>query len=269
MEKTHVQPHGAETQGQDQNSAELSPLCEASHSGRELPADDASGIGGRGGSEPLHAGGLALEGDTASGPAGSSAECAGARAADLSAPEWNDARVERLQYLWQLGWSAALIAKDLGHLTRNAVLGKIHRLGISERPNGFKQHPNCHRRRNPLTPYEKAQRQKRRITIRQARAPQVIPVIKLVQPESKRLTLFDLTPTSCRWMHGEPSESNFCGQEVVEGHSWCAYHVRLVYTKPPNVSDRDRAARSFRAKKLLLERQRHNGVSRHFLEEGA
>ncbi|MFN3615775.1 MAG: GcrA family cell cycle regulator, partial [Rubrimonas sp.] len=49
---------------------------------------------------------------------------------------WTDDRVEKLQQMWAEGQSAAQIAKALGGVTRNAVIGKVHRLGLSNRAPG-------------------------------------------------------------------------------------------------------------------------------------
>ena len=57
--------------------------------------------------------------------------------------EWTEVRVEKLKCLWEEGLSASQIAEHLGHVTRNAVIGKAHRLGLSSRPSPIKRtnHP--------------------------------------------------------------------------------------------------------------------------------
>ena len=57
--------------------------------------------------------------------------------------EWTEIRVEKLKCLWEEGLSASQIAEQLGHVTRNAVIGKAHRLGLSSRPSPIKRtnHP--------------------------------------------------------------------------------------------------------------------------------
>ena len=79
---------------------------------------------------------------------------AAASRARITAPErsmsemsWTDERVETLKSMWSDGKSASQIAKELGGVTRNAVIGKVHRLGLSNRVGG--EHPDGRRRGAP------------------------------------------------------------------------------------------------------------------------
>ena len=66
---------------------------------------------------------------------------------------WTDERVENLKKLWQEGLSASQIAGRLGGVTRNAVIGKVHRLGLSGRVNNTR--PKLHRPRRPAAATQK------------------------------------------------------------------------------------------------------------------
>ena len=62
---------------------------------------------------------------------------------------WSDDRVEQLKKLWEAGLSASQIAAELGNVTRNAVIGKVHRLGLSGRAKSLLGRPAAARRARP------------------------------------------------------------------------------------------------------------------------
>jgi len=140
---------------------------------------------------------------------------------------WTDERVETLKKLWAEGLSASQIAAALGGVTRNAVIGKVHRLGLSGRAKA---------------PSSAAPRpRKPRVHSHMLRVSR--PSIR-GNPLGQRRTLLELTEETCRWPIGDPGQPDFffCGGQTITGLPYCAYHSRVAY-QPPNMR-RDR--RQFR-----------------------
>ncbi len=142
----------------------------------------------------------------------------------MSDMPWNDARVDLLTKLWRDGLSASQIAKQLGGVTRNAVIGKVHRLGLAGRPHPPKASRGGGRVRRP--------RASPRSAVRSA-APPASP-----RP-SPRMRIDDgpglaspltLGPRMCKWPIGDPaSESfSFCGRSVEAG-PYCCAHAAVAY----------------------------------------
>jgi GcrA cell cycle regulator len=124
---------------------------------------------------------------------------------------WTEQNTIRLCQLWSLGYSAAEIAREIGAASRSAVLGRVHRLGLS-------QH-------DPARAQAVAQRQK---TDKEDRS----------LPPTKQPTLYgDMAPDQCRWFC-EPFDVPFmerfvCGEDAIAGSSYCTVHHRRVWEKPP------------------------------------
>lgn len=155
-------------------------------------------------------------------------------------PLWSDERVEALKALVNtknaIGQplSASEIAAELnsqgGSYTRNAIIGKLHRLGITT---GRRHGPQILKPRLPRAP-------------RQQTAPVAIKKLKLKYTEPKfsfdeqipleqRKTLVDLERHHCHWPVGEPTDPNnffYCGGEVWPGQPYCETHCLRAYTKP-------------------------------------
>lgn len=150
---------------------------------------------------------------------------------------WTDDRVQILKKLWQDGLSASQIAAELGNVTRNAVIGKIHRLGLSGRgqPTSSLKRQHRHRRTGSV------QRRPRRALsvgntalqsdLEIATLPDTRPMEDIVVPISKRLSLQRLTEKTCKWPIGDPTtdDFHFCGHDSLEGKPYCEYHARLAY----------------------------------------
>ncbi len=154
---------------------------------------------------------------------------------------WTDERVELLRKLWSEGLSASQVAAELGAgITRNAVIGKIHRLGLAERAKTVVSS----RPRIPKAPRQ-AQQQRSTMTVPVTHgntalvyAPQTLiiarsrPEEEVVIPMSERVTLMELRESTCRWPIGDPTtpEFRFCGgPSPVGGGPYCAYHARVAY----------------------------------------
>lgn len=127
------------------------------------------------------------------------------------AMSWTDERVTLLKKLWGEGKTAAEIASTLGGVTRNAVIGKAHRLKLSNRVSPIQQ--------NNKSPAPKP-------------VPQKKAVLEQTPPKTrKRLNLMDLSARMCRWPGGDPRDSDFgfCGEECVPGLPYCASHAKTAY----------------------------------------
>jgi GcrA cell cycle regulator len=134
---------------------------------------------------------------------------------------WTEDRVDLLKKLWSEGLSASQIAGRLGQgVSRNAVIGKVHRLGLAGRKTTVQTERVYCAPSKPI-PLPK--------TAKFARP--VIPT----EPTSKRLSIVTVKNGQCRWPHGNPGAVDFhlCGARVKESSVYCAFHCGLAYQPPP------------------------------------
>ena len=138
---------------------------------------------------------------------------------------WTDERVELLKKLWQDGLSASQIAKQLGGVTRNAVIGKVHRLGLSGRATPSQPSRPVFRAARPRPTVAAAPAPRREPLIRPA-APVPSPVLDL----PGTATVLTLGAHMCKWPIGDPSMDNFtfCGRRSGEG-PYCHEHSQVAY----------------------------------------
>lgn len=154
---------------------------------------------------------------------------------------WTDERVELLAKLWNEGLSASRIAAEIGGgVTRNAVIGKVHRLGLSGRTKAQAAAPP--RPRKPIGPTEAAPDE----PSRQGEAPVSAAALEpqpetrldtaarhddVVVPLSERVTIMELRESMCRWPIGDPTtaEFRFCGGRAITGLPYCTYHASVAY----------------------------------------
>ena len=120
--------------------------------------------------------------------------------------DWTQERIDLLTKLWAEGLSAADIGKQLD-ITKNSVVGKVHRLGLPKRQSPIKRVENDDQ---PVAPKKKAK----------AEAPKLI-------------TLATLKGGMCAWPQGEPGtpEFQFCGKQSVPGKPYCLDHCARAYVK--------------------------------------
>ena len=166
---------------------------------------------------------------------------------------WTDEIIEQLKQHWMEGKSASQIAGLLGNgMTRNAVIGKVHRLGLAGRakaPSSGAARPRAppppaHRVAGPRL-NSAAPRIVRGATAL-AIAPQALAEVdepefeSVVVPMSLRVTIVELKESMCRWPLGDPADSEFryCGSPTASG-PYCAYHAGLAY-QPAQERRRDR-----------------------------
>ena len=159
---------------------------------------------------------------------------------------WTDDRVEQLKKLWEGGLSASQIAAELGNVTRNAVIGKVHRLGLSGRAKSPSSAAPRPRKPRPAQQMVRMPRPVARGNTALAHDYQVEmepdPIsVDNVIPMSQRLQLVELNDATCHWPVGDPASTDFyfCGGKAVAGAPYCAHHSRIAYQP---ASDRRRAA---------------------------
>tara|TARA_Y100000741_G_C18145017_1_gene514749 strand:- start:284 stop:781 length:498 start_codon:yes stop_codon:yes gene_type:complete len=160
---------------------------------------------------------------------------------------WNDEKVNKLKDLWGKGQTASQIAEIIGGVSRNAVIGKAHRLNLSAKiktrttisqnsgailnsnNNNIKRGSRKHRFRSLL-------------------------LDKNFEP-AKNLKLEELNEDTCKYMEGHPDEkdTSFCGRKTVEKFSYCPLHLMIVFQpkgKKEEVVDKDEEVPKFIEKKV-------------------
>ena len=149
---------------------------------------------------------------------------------------WSDDRVELLKKLWEGGLSASQIAAELGNVTRNAVIGKVHRLGLSGRAKAPSSAAPRQRKARPAAQMMRVSRPVSRGNTALAHAfdiemePDPVAFDNVV-PMSQRLSLLELNEATCHWPIGDPASSEFffCGGKALTSLPYCAYHSRIAY----------------------------------------
>ena len=150
---------------------------------------------------------------------------------------WTDERVEALKRLWQEGLSASQIAVELGGITRNAVIGKVHRLGLSGRGQPTTTIKRQRRVQSPATRRTRAVAVGNlalRTNLEAFADADPRPRRDVVVPIAKRLSIYALTERTCKWPIGDPGHEDFhfCGHDSLEGGPYCEYHAGVAYQVP-------------------------------------
>lgn len=165
---------------------------------------------------------------------------------------WTEDRVETLRQLWGDGLSASQIAEQLGGVTRNAVIGKAHRLGLSGRPSPLKggrpKGGNSSAATSRATPQVATPQAQQAKTATARPAPESIPAerepvadpvaaevtanaVAVARPSADNVTLLNLTDRMCKWPIGHPGDKDFrfCGTKADGGSPYCAEHAEQAY----------------------------------------
>ena len=147
----------------------------------------------------------------------------------MSGVTWTAERIEQLRHCVVNGLTCSQIAAEIG-VTRNAVIGKIHRLGLSPtRPAGAPTHLSPPRERRPrLSP------QRRLLRLYGARSSANAAVALAPIESAQPCSLLEITANECHWPLGDPHAADFafCGNDAVPGLSYCAGHARMAYRLP-------------------------------------
>ncbi len=135
--------------------------------------------------------------------------------------DWTQEQIADLMRLWNDGLSTSEIGKRLG-ITKNAVVGKAHRLHLSARPSPIK-------RVAMRLPLVKQPMPKPAVAVAPVAAPAPAPQAHSAAP--KRAV--EMTPHSCRWPIGHPGDSgfHFCGDSALPGKPYCSTHAAAAYVK--------------------------------------
>ena len=125
---------------------------------------------------------------------------------------WTDDKVNMLTKLWLKGATTAEIAKKLG-LSKNSIIGKVHRLNLETRPSPIKLNPK-----------------------------KIVKKSKPVVHKQERVGIMELKLNTCRWPVGDPTDDDFhfCGKNTVMGKPYCAQHCAMAYvgsTKESSAED--------------------------------
>lgn len=138
---------------------------------------------------------------------------------------WTDERVDQLTILWREGLSASAIARALGGVTRNAVIGKIHRLGLDGRV--VPARPGRRKSRSVGT-------RRRAVRLRPAAVLRPWPEVVEPLPAAGLADMVSVGPHACRWPLGDPKAPGFtlCGRLAVRG-AYCGPHGALAYRPTP------------------------------------
>ena len=148
--------------------------------------------------------------------------------------EWTEDRVETLKKLWLEGQSASQIAKQLGGVTRNAVIGKVHRLGLSGRATPSQPARTTFKAPRPARPVTtsapviKRPVEPRAVVAAPVSPPRpVTPFIEL----PGTATVLTLGRHMCKWPIGDPSTDSFtfCGRRAGTEGPYCVEHAQVAY----------------------------------------
>ena len=159
---------------------------------------------------------------------------------------WNEEKVNKLKELWGKGQTASQIAEIIGGISRNAVIGKAHRLNLSAKiktRSGIKQKNSNFQTNNQLIKKRGGKNKFRSLILNNDFEP------------AKNLLLEELTEDTCKYMEGHPDEkgSSFCGRKNVEKFSYCPLHLMIVFQpkgKKEDVIDKEDGVPQFIEKKI-------------------
>ncbi len=141
---------------------------------------------------------------------------------------WDDSNVSKLRELWDQGLPTAQIGKLLG-FTKNAVVGKAHRIGLERRPSPIRRtavKPDRKKARSPIIP-------KLKFEIAKEELKEIPEVQKNFQPVIKSHFTKNVK-RGCEWPEGHPDEADFkfCGKERFEDKPYCIDHCAVAYVIP-------------------------------------
>ena len=140
---------------------------------------------------------------------------------------WDENNVKKLRDLWDQGLPTAQIGKLLG-FTKNAVVGKAHRIGLERRPSPIRRtavKPDRKKARSPVMPKLNFESKEENIPLKQESL-SFQPVVKNLFVKSDK--------RGCEWPQGHPDEMDFhfCGKERFEDKPYCLDHCAIAYVIP-------------------------------------
>jgi len=159
---------------------------------------------------------------------------------------WTQEKVDKLKEMWGKGQTASQIAEIIGGVSRNAVIGKAHRLNLSSK---IKARSSNQNNKNFL----KSQNSEIQLKGKRGKFKSLL-LDKNFEP-AKNLSLEELTEDTCKYMEQNPDEkdASFCGRKNVEKFSYCPLHLMVVFQpkgKKEDVIDKDDEMPKFIEKKI-------------------
>ena len=160
---------------------------------------------------------------------------------------WTEEKVNKLKELWGKGQTASQIAEIIGGISRNAVIGKAHRLNLSAKIKARLSSPSKNNNKlkgNNINNKIRGRRNKFRSLLLDSD----------FEP-AKNLQLEELNENTCKYMEGNPDEkdSSFCGRKTVEKFSYCPLHLMIVFQpkgKKEDIIEKDEEVPKFIRKKI-------------------
>ena len=160
---------------------------------------------------------------------------------------WNEEKVNKLKELWGKGQTASQIAEIIGGISRNAVIGKAHRLNLSAKikTRNYSNNKNFNKNENTNADIQRVGRKSRFKSLL---------IDKDFEPENPK-QLEELDENSCKWPIGHPDESKFyfCGRSSLKDFSYCKLHLLYAFQpkgKKEDVVDKEDEVPQFIEKKI-------------------
>ena len=159
---------------------------------------------------------------------------------------WTEEKVNKLKELWGKGSTASQIAEIIGGVSRNAVIGKAHRLNLSSKV----------KTRSPIQNQKvSGKNEQREIKFKGKRGKLKTLLLDQNFEPAKNLSLEELSEDTCKYMEANPDEKNasFCGRKTVEKFSYCPLHLMIVFQpkgKKDDVVDKEDEVPKFIEKKI-------------------
>ena len=145
---------------------------------------------------------------------------------------WTNDKIELLKRLWDEGLTASRIAHEIGDMTRNAVIGKAHRLGLSGRMQSKSKNSSISIvRKKKNSPYNK----------------KIIEISTQVDEPMNPTPFLDIKDGMCRWPLGEPGENDFkfCGRGTNE-KVYCEQHHKMAFQPLTSIRSRKKVNKKYR-----------------------
>lgn len=148
---------------------------------------------------------------------------------------WTDEAVEDLRKMWDKGMTTGQIAKAL-NVTKNSIIGKVHRLCLTARPSPIKKAPGKEVSKAPSAekPAKRVKVAESKPVVKEASPTEVKEVVKPASvPEETNIPLVKLDNHTCRWPLGDPRDEDFCfcGKRVKTGQTYCEEHANIAYVR--------------------------------------